>query len=726
MAGRRRFPAPKAALTGAKIGLSRVTFNPIVIVSQLFLNKQKEFLTDKTIVFHGQSYHCHSSFLSSFSPVLKEKLLGSDPEVHFPQLESIVPNADLFFQILDYCYGQPFHLTLKNIGVVLTLCSSLQLSSLSDPIHKVISKGFSTSRDLRLKSEEVLQTIKSSVQRDVMLSYKGKSLTISSLVLICSSEYFKNMFCSNFADSNERKFSYSDEFTGVSVSNFETFFKSFLGESFDLDVNNVIDFYQLSTYFSVDKLKETCNSFVPSITTTRNIFLLLKTTSERNLLNFLRQNTKLFGGSNKVQDLPPPFPLPLSFISLLIEVMSNSWLLHCLTLSITDQQIEEDYRTLSQIFEKIVVNDGNISEIYTCLIPLFDQSYLHQFILTWSRKVFLGVQNVHVIPDEWFLWCLSQSCLNHKRWKVLNIDFLIQNFSLIIEAGDLFNISFYSYLTPEIFKNLKNLLPRSYDLFLINCFVKTWKETELWTVKDFEDEILKVDFQSSVHNIQILNILSKLTTDHQLAPFLTVNLLNHSLSTLNSHDQELTEVKQQVIVLSNELGSLRESVRSSNECHSSEVATLRQDIRGLTELVSNLCRLPVKTDSVLTELIQLVNSDDFVSLAEKLITVCDESPLFITMFFDSKAFNYLRACKIIIRRPDVATTLLLKLTVILTPYPRLQGLMMFYKHLLRRCLTELDEEEADAIANNVSELLAQFFSQPDFKEIKQELDDHNE
>ncbi|KAL0252172.1 hypothetical protein GEMRC1_001384 [Eukaryota sp. GEM-RC1] len=520
--------------------------NSVDIVSQLYYNKQKEFLTDKVIVFHGQSYPCHSSFLSSFSPVLKEKLLSSDPEVSFPQLEFIVPDANIFFDILDYFYGQSFQLTFGIIGAVLAICSALDLSSLNESIQKALSEGFSKSCHLQLKSEEVLQTIRSSVERDVMLSYKNKSLTISSLMLICSSEYFKNLFCQSFADSNERKFTYSEEFSGVSGLNFEIFFKYFLGEAINLDFNNVVDFYQLSVYFQVKNLKDKCNSFVSSLSSTRDIFRLLKTISERNLLNMLQGNLNLFSELLKDQDLPSPFPLPLSFIVHLIERVDSSWLLQCLTLSITNEVFEEDYHILSQIFEKLMVNDQNITKIYTIMQPLFDQDYLCQFLSIWSMKVFQGVQNVNVIPDEWFLWCLSQSCLNHKRWKISDIDFLVQNFSLIIEASDLSKNSNCPYLNPETFKNVKNNLPSSYDLFLINSFEKSWKETELWTVKNFEDEILTLDLQSSTDSIDILNILSKLTTDSRLAPFLTANLLNQSLSTLNQHHQELKEVKKQL------------------------------------------------------------------------------------------------------------------------------------------------------------------------------------
>ncbi|KAL0251201.1 hypothetical protein GEMRC1_000414 [Eukaryota sp. GEM-RC1] len=518
-----------------------VPSNSVNIVSQLFLNKQKEFLTDKFIVFHGQSYPCHSSFLSSFSSVFKEKLLSSDHEVNFPELQSIVPDADLFFQILDYCYGQPLELTFDNMANVLSICSVLDLSSLKDSIHNVMSERSSKPRCLQLKSEEVLHTIQSSVQRDVMLSYTTKSLTISSLVLICSSEYFKNLFCFNLSGSDGRIFSYNGEIYRVSHSNFESFFNFFLGESISLNINNVVDFYQLSEFFGVNNLKEACNSFVSSLTSTRDILSLLKTISERNFVNMLQDNKKIFG--KLLKDVPSHFPLPLSFISLLIEVVSNSWLLECLTLSITSEVFEENDHTLSQIFEKIIVNDQNINEIYTYLRPFFDEDHLCQFLLPFSMKIFQGVHNVRIIPDDWFLWCLSQSCLNHERNKP-DIDFLDKHFSTVIDSKYLSEIyddddesfdPFYPYLTPRFFKKLKNTLPRSYDLFLIRCFVKTWEDTDLWTATNFEKEILNVNFQSNTHSMQILNSLSELKNDSQLDPFLPAFLSKQTSWIVSQH-----------------------------------------------------------------------------------------------------------------------------------------------------------------------------------------------
>ncbi|KAL0252042.1 hypothetical protein GEMRC1_001254 [Eukaryota sp. GEM-RC1] len=480
---------------------SEVPSNSADIVSQLFLNKQKQFLTDKAIVFHGQSYPCHSSFLSSFSPVFKEKLLSSDPEVNFPQLEFIVPDADLVFQILDYCYGQPFQLTFDNMTNVLSLCSALDLSSLSDSIHNIMSKGFSKSRHLQLKSDDVLQTIKSTVQRDVMISYNDKSLTISSLVLICSSEFFKNLFCLNFADSNDRKFSFKDQFSGVSYSNFEIFFNYFIGESFNLDINNVIDFYQLSVYFVVKNLKKTCDSFVSSLMSARDILCLLKTIAERDALLILVRNYQIIEKLNNVRVLRSPFPLPLSFISFLLSVVRPSWVLQCLSVSISHQDVEEDYHSLSEIFERIVVTDQNIQQKHQHLLPLFNQNIIHELLFSWSMDVFMRIKNVRCIPDEWFLWSLSINSYNQWGGKFVNNDFFVENFAVIMDSNDIVEVTNYPYLTPQVFTNLKNVLPPLYDTFLCNCLLKSWRETDLWSVPQFEDLLLNLNFGSLADTI---------------------------------------------------------------------------------------------------------------------------------------------------------------------------------------------------------------------------------
>ncbi|KAL0251351.1 hypothetical protein GEMRC1_000564 [Eukaryota sp. GEM-RC1] len=183
------------------------------------------------------------------------------------------------------------------------------------------------------------------------------------------------------------------------------------------------------------------------------------------------------------------------------------------------------------------ITDNIIEQVYICLLPLFDQNYFCQFLLSWSIKVSQQIQNVRVISDQWFLWCLSQSCLNFKRCKISNIVFFIKSFALIIDQSVLDSFSITPCLTPEVFSKLKKTLPNTFNLFLINCLVTSWKETQLWSVEEFKEVIVDFhfDFGSTTANIEILNILSDLTTDTRLAPFLLAVLLKHSLNSLNHH-----------------------------------------------------------------------------------------------------------------------------------------------------------------------------------------------
>ncbi|KAL0242520.1 hypothetical protein GEMRC1_005083 [Eukaryota sp. GEM-RC1] len=87
-----------------------------------------------------------------------------------------------------------------------------------------------------------------------MLTYLDEQVVISSIFLICCSKKIKNQFCSNFADHSLRKFSYHDEFIGVTGEEFHCFFPSLTGKSVTLNSDNEL----LSTFslFSRRRVKE--------------------------------------------------------------------------------------------------------------------------------------------------------------------------------------------------------------------------------------------------------------------------------------------------------------------------------------------------------------------------------------------------------------------------------------------------------------------------------------
>ncbi|KAL0251819.1 hypothetical protein GEMRC1_001031 [Eukaryota sp. GEM-RC1] len=180
--------------------------------------------------------------------------------------------------------------------------------------------------------------------------------------------------------------------------------------------------------------------------------------------------------------------------------------------------------------------------------------------------------------------------------------YFVNNFLLVIDVNDLSKVSVYPCLSPEAFKNLKNCLPISYDVFLAHCLVKSWKETDLWSAANFEEMVSMINTQLNSNNIEILNILSQLTTDSRLTPFLTTHLLNQSLDTLNQHNQELKSLNELVLPWIRRLESKErernESLLGSSTCISNKLCSSNKVvINKHTTVITNNSR-GVDTDSL--------------------------------------------------------------------------------------------------------------------------------
>ncbi|KAL0242666.1 hypothetical protein GEMRC1_005229 [Eukaryota sp. GEM-RC1] len=213
------------AVSQASPSVEAFFFDPTLLQDRLLQCQQEDLLTDSVIVFHSERFSCHSSYLASFSKVLRTKFNTSSTDVVFPELEASVSDANLFFQVFRYFYGHPMHLTVQNVGHVLSLCSSLQLELLSQSILEKMTKWTDRSKPLQLQldSNEIVTRMSSNFQRDVVLTYLDEEVVISSIFLICCSTSFKYQFCSNFDDHSLRKFSYHDEFIGVTGEEFQSF-----------------------------------------------------------------------------------------------------------------------------------------------------------------------------------------------------------------------------------------------------------------------------------------------------------------------------------------------------------------------------------------------------------------------------------------------------------------------------------------------------------------------
>ncbi|KAL0242526.1 hypothetical protein GEMRC1_005089 [Eukaryota sp. GEM-RC1] len=266
-----------------------ISFDSTLLQDRLLQCQEEELLTDSVIVFHGERFSCHSYYLASFSPFLRTKFSTSSTEVVFTELEASVSDANLFFQLFQYFYGHPLQLTVQNVDRVLSLCSSLQLELLSQSIHEKMKTGLDLSKpfQLQLDSNEIVTRMSSNFQRDIVLIYLDEEVVISSICLICCSKIFKDQFCSNFADHSLRKFSYHDEFIGVTGDEFQSFFDSFTGKAIILNSDNVVSFHQLAVYFQVEELKKECIGFLTGVTDDSELIQVLSIAVERHVFNFL-------------------------------------------------------------------------------------------------------------------------------------------------------------------------------------------------------------------------------------------------------------------------------------------------------------------------------------------------------------------------------------------------------------------------------------------------------
>ncbi|KAL0239806.1 hypothetical protein GEMRC1_009914 [Eukaryota sp. GEM-RC1] len=113
--------------------------------NNLFSLQKDNLLTDTVITYDGNSFHCHSSVVSAFSPVLKEKGLESTT-VEFPLLPFLT-DPDIFFSILSTLYGQSLTVTPENVTSISVIASLLQFQELSEFVTERMCKGLDNFED---------------------------------------------------------------------------------------------------------------------------------------------------------------------------------------------------------------------------------------------------------------------------------------------------------------------------------------------------------------------------------------------------------------------------------------------------------------------------------------------------------------------------------------------------------------------------------------------------
>ncbi|KAL0228712.1 hypothetical protein GEMRC1_013332 [Eukaryota sp. GEM-RC1] len=406
---------------------SLLAFSPTQITEKLQALQREQVLTDSTILLHGDVFHFHSSIVSLFSEVLRSKLFTSSTIDDFDQVLSFLPDSSLFFKVLETLYGIPLPVTQETHSFLFIIANILKYTPLINFISSLLQSGLSatTAATFQLKHELLVKKLKSEGSNDVTISFNESTVRISSILLAALSTTFNNQFTGQFMDSNDRKFSYNHEFPGLEEQNFTDFFNLFFAHEIQLNISNVLSFYQLGFYFQVLQITESCKHFLlENDFTDEDLLYLLNTTNERNQFGFLEKFLNIYDNFAKPLKMEA-ISLSIHFILVLFPVVDNWWLLCCLLE--TFKKIKFSAEELKSVLKLVNVEQFNLSQLYSLIEPVFSEKSFELELLLWSLQLFENIQNLSQIPPRWFVWSFQAADRNNFK-----LEFFTESFKTVV------------------------------------------------------------------------------------------------------------------------------------------------------------------------------------------------------------------------------------------------------------------------------------------------------
>ncbi|KAL0236184.1 hypothetical protein GEMRC1_002766 [Eukaryota sp. GEM-RC1] len=533
-------------------------------------HRKQQHLTDSTIVFGEETYTCHSTVISLFNDVLASKVMNSSSHQAFALLEQLLPDPSLFITVLNSFYGGSVPCTEDNFHLLRTIALSLKYQKLEEFIQKVLKSGFKSCQ-FQLESNVITSELVKSAVRDVSLSYKKTTVRINSLLLSCFSDYFRNLFNSQFLDSATRNFKYSNEFPGVEGDVFVEFFKAALCESISISPVYVLSFYQLSVYFQVEGLQKVCLDFINKSSFSKpQLYRLLSTANERGLFHFIQSNVNIWKSSTISH--VKPIPLDTQLFESLTRVLGHQWLTRCLVLTATTTEVNST--EVSEILS--ILNVNSLSILFEILQPLFKNQSFELVMMNYSFQLFQSCSSIESIPREWFLWTFKAF---DKNQRLNELTFLVKMFTKVFPEIEVCPNDF-SQLSPKTFELLATELNQTYSLWLLEQLVNSYQSNQFnhWTVDEFKACIKSFDLSLS-DPVKFIDILQKLKNDQALSKFLNdfyvQNLpiiSNFQQVKISSLEQELdsqkkltTRLEESVKLLETQVGDISLKFQESQQ-----------------------------------------------------------------------------------------------------------------------------------------------------------------
>ncbi|KAL0243379.1 hypothetical protein GEMRC1_005940 [Eukaryota sp. GEM-RC1] len=340
----------------------------------------------------------------------------------------------------------------------------------------------------QLNHDVIVSNFRKFAPSDVSITYKELHIQTNALILVATSTSFLHQFSNNFIDSNVRKITYESEFEGVEDYIFEHFFNLFYSDPIELNISNVLSFYQLSIYFQVPELSEACKTFLLTNTfTDLELLSLLNLANVRNQVHFVEEILNIFKNLSQPLKLDS-LPLSVEILQRLFPIVDNWWLIQCLLETFKNQELTSE--ELNSILILIDIHQFHYNNLYTLIQPLFDEKSFESVLLQWSVDNFSNIKQLEKIPPHWFLWTFQAA----DRAKS-DLEYFVVNFMKVVPFQFLYSYQGFSP-SPLALKLLSPSVTADY----LDFFAKSLVDSEKLTSEELNSILILIDIHQFDYN----------------------------------------------------------------------------------------------------------------------------------------------------------------------------------------------------------------------------------
>ncbi|KAL0241047.1 hypothetical protein GEMRC1_006282 [Eukaryota sp. GEM-RC1] len=334
-------------------------FLPTSFLSHSLLSlRQQATLINCSLTINYVPFVCHSEIVTSFCP----NLFHYTKDIELTSLNSLTETS-LFANVIESFYGRTLSISSENRDLVLRIARALGYKSLISFLESEPEVDLLSFTTLPLFNNHLY-----GLHKDIRVFYKNTSFLTNSLLLVAfTNSLLKSVSCASLEFST-KFIVFTDEFL-VREKNFLKFFNLIYGEVIDLKISNIMEFVELSQFFSVIEVQNQCFNFLQTNQFSSNqLVTLIKNVNKRGLTQFFPDNPLIFENCSEIVS---EAPLVLDFwcIRQLVSIFDSIWVFKCLIKKMESTLIEPDQ--LSQILNSVKLKETELVKFLRFLDLLF-------------------------------------------------------------------------------------------------------------------------------------------------------------------------------------------------------------------------------------------------------------------------------------------------------------------------------------------------------------------